>query len=124
MTGFGHIHAHFDCGFIDAWGAGPYTLRVGKRRYYFTDSDMFGPLLESKHGKVLDNQPVSERHPFWGAYTMWRKSGRKGKKVGRWIVCQWRMPRAGTYWKDDRGISHITSEPEYEPLGYLQEPRQ
>lgn len=90
MENFGHIAHSFGSTFIDTWGAGPYTLRVGKRRYYFTDSDMFGPLLESKAGRVLDVQPISEEHPFWAAYHMWRRGGRSGKKTGRWIVCRWR----------------------------------
>ena len=118
MTGFGHRAAHICGAFIDTWGAGPYTIRIGKRRYYFTDSDMFGPLLESKNGKVLDKQPISERHPFWIAYGMWRKTGRMGKKRGAWIVCRWRMPRAGQLWKDSKGISHIICDPENEILGY------
>lgn len=115
---FGHSFMSRGSTFIDAWGAGPYTLRVGKRRYYFTDSDMFGPLLESKYGRVLDRQPVSETHPFWPAYTMWRNGGRMGKRVGRWTVCRWRIPRAGKLWKDARGISHIICDPEFERLGY------
>jgi hypothetical protein len=115
---FGHVHASGPGVCIDGWGAGPYTLRVGKRRYYFTDSDMFGPLLESKNGSVLEPPPIAEAHPFWGAYTMWRAGGRKGKKVGRWIVCRWRFPRPGKYWRDDRGISHFLTECEWEPLGY------
>ena len=119
---FGHLHASAGTTFIDGWGAGPFTMRIGKRRFYFTDSDMFGPLLESKHGRVLDRQPVSERHPFWAPYHMWRAAGRPGKKVGKWTVCKWRMPRPGSYWKDARGISHIISEPEFEPLGYVEAP--
>jgi hypothetical protein len=116
---FGHLYASSGSTFIDGWGEGPYTIRIGKRRYYFTDSDMFGPLLESKDGRVLDRQPVAETHPFWGPYHMWRKGGRKGKKVGRWIVCRWRAPRPGSYRKDDHGMSWIISDPEFEPLGYV-----
>jgi hypothetical protein len=119
MSEFGHSYSISSLGCIDAWGAGPFSLRVGKRRYYFTDSDMFGPLLESKHGKVLDNQPISERHPFWVPYMMWRKLGRKGRKVGRWTVCRWRLPRKGTYWKDGRGISHFLTEPCIDAAGYV-----
>ena len=123
MANFGHNFASCGTTFIDAWGEGPFTMRVGKRRYYFTDSDMFGPLLESKSGRVLDRQPVAESHPFWAAYHMWRSGGRKGKKIGRWTVCRWRMPRAGSYWKDERGISRDISEPEFEPLGYVRQDR-
>ena len=119
--GFGHLSASCGATFIDGWGAGPYTLRVGRRRYYFTDSDMFGPLLESKHGRVLDKQPIAERHPFWAAYHMWRSNGRHGKKVRRWIVCRWRAPRPGRFWKDERGISHVICDPEWEPLGYIRD---
>ena len=118
MADFGHTAVRFNGGFLDSWGAGPYTIRAGKRRYYFTDSDMFGPLLESKDGRVLDRQPISETHPFWAPYHMWRKFGRKGKKHGRWVVCRWRMPRPGNLWKDERGISHIICDPEYDRLGY------
>ena len=118
MTNFGHSSESFYGGFIDSWGAGPYTLRVGSRRYYFTDSDMFGPLIENKHGKVLDNQPVSERHPFWAAYLMWRNGGRQGKKVGRWIVCRWRAPRKGKLWVDARGLSHFICDPDIDGMGY------
>jgi hypothetical protein len=112
MSGnFGHQAINFGSTHIDSWGAGPFTLSVKGKRYYFTDSDMFGPLIESKHGEVLTRQP-GEKHTFWDAYAMWRKSGRQGRKVGRWTVCKWRMPRPGTYWKDGRGISHILSDPD------------
>lgn len=118
MADFGHLSASFGTTFIDGWGAGPYTLRIGKRRYYFTDSDMFGPLLESKHGRILDAQPVSESHPFWGPYYMWRSGGRRGKTVNRWVVCRWRFPRKGKFWKDRRGVSHLICDPEFDRLGY------
>lgn len=117
--GGGHYYAASGTTFIDAWGDGPFSIRVGKRRYYFTDSDMFGPLLEDRHGRVLNRQPASETHPFWAPYHMWRRLGRRGRMVGRWIVCRWRAPRPGAYWKDSRELSHFISDPEWEPLGYL-----
>jgi hypothetical protein len=116
---FGHDFYNGPDLHLDSWGAGPFTLRVGKKRFYFTDSDMFGPLLESKDGRVLDRQPIAETHPFWAPYHMWRRLGRKGKKVGRWTVCRWRQPRPGTYRKNDRGLYKVICDPEYDPLGYV-----
>lgn len=106
-----------DIFFVDSWGAGPFSLRVGRRRYYFTDSDMFGPLLETKHGRVISRQP-KDNSQFWPAYTMWRKLGRRGRKVDRWIICRWRAPKAGRYWVGENGLSHFICDPEYDPLGY------
>ena len=108
----------------DSWGAGPFTLSVGGKRYYFTDSDMFGPLLENRRGEVLNRQP-GKRHPFWDAYSMWRKAERQGRKVGRWTVCKWRSPRPGTYWKDARGVSHFLTEPDLPdgPIVRVHEPK-
>ena len=120
--GKGHYYARSENTFIDAWGDGPFSIRVGRRRYYFTDSDMFGPLLEDRHGRVLDRQPTRETHPFWAPYHMWRRLGRNGKKVGRWTVCRWRTPRPGAYWKDAEGLSHIIADPEWDRLGYVKVP--
>lgn len=120
---FGHLYASSGSTFIDGWGLGPYTLRVGKRRYYFSDSDMFGPLLENKSGRVLDRQPTDAKHPFWAAYHMWRSMGRQGKMVSRWTVCRWRAPRPGQYWKTSTGKIMFLCDPEFEPLDYVCVPK-
>jgi hypothetical protein len=117
---FGHQAINLGGAHIDTWGAGPFTIRIGRRRYYFTDSDMFGPLLESKDGRVLESQPILPAHSFWMPYHMWRAGGRKGKKVGRWIVCQWRVARAGQYWTDEKGAKHFVVMPEHDSAGYIE----
>ncbi len=105
---------------IDSWGAGPFVIRVDGQRYWFGDSDMFGPVLVSqKSGRILDRQPC-EKHRFWIGYHMWRWSGRPCRKG---FVCRWKEPKLGTYWKDARGVSHFLSDPEWDPLGYIQVPR-
>lgn len=129
MTDFGHSAVTFVAqggqgkkaivAHIDTWGAGPFVIRVDGRRYWFTDSDMFGPLLESKTGRVLDHQP-GERSAFWRGYHMWRKAGRPLREG---FVCRWREPKPGTYWKDARGISHFLTDPEWDRLGYVEVPR-
>jgi hypothetical protein len=106
---------------IDSWGSGPFTIRIGRKRYYFSDSDMWGPIFESRDGRILEKQPVSERHVFWGPYYMWRRLGRKSRKVGRYFVCAWRFPRKGLYWKDGRGVSHFLRDQEC-GAGFLQVP--
>ena len=118
--GRGHYFAAMQNGLIDAWGDGPFSLRVGRKRYYFIDSDMFGPLLENAKGVVLKAQPIHPNHPFWAPYHMWRKLGRRGKRVGWWIVCRWRAPRPGQFKRDGRGKIHQVIDPEWEPLGYLE----
>jgi len=118
MGDFGHGYANMGGAHIDTWGAGPFVIRVAGKRYWFEDSDMFGPLLTSKNGRILDRQP-GEKNPFWAAYTMWRQSGRPCK---RGFVCRWVKPRPGQYWKDERGISHFLRDPDIEKLGYVQVP--
>lgn len=76
MGDFGHFWHNSDELCIDAWGAGPFVIEVGDKRYTFEDSDRFGPLLVRKNGSPLDNQP-GERHPFWIGYNPWRRQGRR-----------------------------------------------
>ena len=106
---------------IDAWGTGPFFIRVLGKRYKFEDSDMFGPFLLNKDGSVSSKQPISERHPFWLGYQMWRNGGRRVRWGGR--VCVYEKPKPGTYWKDPATrLSWFLSDPPYglEHLGYVE----
>ncbi|MCV6826042.1 MULTISPECIES: hypothetical protein [Halocynthiibacter] len=102
--------------FSDGWGEGPFAIRVKGKRYTFEDSDLFGPALLNKGGSISERQPISERHPFWLGYVMWRKGGRKTRWKGR--VCVYEKASEGTYWKDDKGTPHFLTDPP-EGLEYL-----
>lgn len=132
MTNYGHISHNITINLgdggtqtiahIDTWGAGPFVICINGKRYWFTDSDMFGPLLESASGRVLDRQP-GEKSPFWTAYTMWRKGGRRCRSLARVGVCKWRKPLRGQYWKDEHGLLHVVRDPDLDFLGYDEIPR-
>jgi hypothetical protein len=119
MTEFGHTAIRMDGAIIDCWGAGPFRIKVGERVYLFEDSDRFGPaILHKRTLNPADRQP-GEAHPFWPAWHMWVKGGRK---VGEDGLCVWRQPLAGTYWKDASGVSRFLTDPDWEPLGYRRVP--
>jgi hypothetical protein len=73
---FGHFSAAASGAYIDAWGAGPFTIRVAGKTFRFEDSDRFGPYLVSKDGDILDKQP-REGAPFWRAHRIWVRQGRR-----------------------------------------------
>ena len=78
---FGSIQPGF-C--IDAWGAGPFVMRVGKKEWRFEDSDRFGPLFVNRDCEPTDKDP-GERSPFWPLYNKWRVTGRRLEPDG--ITC-------------------------------------
>lgn len=119
MGDFGHTSIKMAGAIIDCWGAGPFKIKVGDKVYLFEDSDRFGPALLNKRTHNPTGFQLGERHPFWPAWYMWKKDGRK---VGDDGFCIWREPIAGTYWKDARGVSHFLTDPEWEPLGYRRVP--
>ena len=82
---FGHIYASGRNLFIDAWGAGPFVIKSGRRRYRFEDSTRFGPALIDEAGEPLANPWPSERSPFWEAHRLWIKRGRRLAEDG--ITC-------------------------------------
>jgi hypothetical protein len=88
MSDFGHSSAIGPGFAIDAWGAGPFKITVGKSTYRFEDSDMFGPVLIDKDGEPKDEQP-GQRSPFWRAHALWRHQGRKVDGE----TCLWHEPR-------------------------------
>ena len=127
MSDFGHTASTFKSGealfHVDAWGAGPFMFRIDGRRWFFEDSDMFGPAVIGKR----DWQPVSrqpgERSRFWDAFSMWRKAGRPVRGTGRIKVAVWSEPQPGEYWKDERGISHFLRDPDVDRAGYREVPK-
>ena len=67
---------------IDAWGAGPFLIRWGRRRWWFEFSERFGPLvLRASDLQPADRQPVSERDPFWAPFNAWTRAGRRCRAV-------------------------------------------
>lgn len=77
MSEFGHIHAG-GAGFrVDGWGAGPFFIEAGGKKFRFGDSDRFGPFLCDRHGDPLTNELPPERSPFWLAHRAWVKQGRR-----------------------------------------------
>lgn len=118
MAEFGH-HFTTGAGFaIDGWGAGPFQIEVDGRTYSFEDSDRFGPFILGKRGDVLTNQPGG-RSPFWRAYHMWRRDGRRMAEDRK--TCVWREPKPGTYRRDAKGRRWALSEPEWDGAGYIEE---
>lgn len=83
---FGHNAWRGSAGFVDGWGAGPYCITVKGKRYYFEDSDRFGPAwIDPKTGDPT-NELIPLNHPFWKAWERWRDEGRRtveGKPLGK-----------------------------------------
>lgn len=107
MSEFGHfgkVIPGFGC--IDSWGAGPFEIIVGAKRFRFEDSDRFGPTLIKRDGSEISNQPT-ERHPFWRGYDPWRAQGRQLADDG--VTCIWCEPKPTTVMKL-HGRQHLTIE--------------
>jgi hypothetical protein len=76
MSEFGH-KGFIAGGFcIDSWGAGPFVMIVGLKKYRFEDSDRFGPLIVNKDGREAAIQPA-ERSAFWAYHRAWKAQGRR-----------------------------------------------
>lgn len=95
MTEFGHFFGAVKGGRIDAWGAGPFTITIGKTVYRFEDSDRFGPHLIGKGGDYLKDDVPGERSPFWPQYNKWRKQGRRVAGDGE--TCLYDAPKPGVF---------------------------
>ena len=77
MSDYGHFHAMNGNGcFIDAWGAGPFIMRVAGKEFRFEDSDQFGPWPLRKDDDPM-SRPFGRRSPFWPAWKLWKEQGRK-----------------------------------------------
>lgn len=85
MSEFGHFGVIGNGICIDSWGAGPFTIKVGKRDVRFEDSDRFGPLLLTKNDMPAEKQP-GERSHFWKPYNRWRKQGRRVAEDGKTCI--------------------------------------
>ena len=120
MDDFGHhaINGHIDGQpfFMDTWGTGPFEISIHGKQYRFEDSDRFGPSILRRDLSIADRQPGS-RSPFWIAYHLWRSNDRE---VDQNSVCVYPEPQRGTYWKDERGVSWHLTDPNYDPLGYVE----
>ena len=77
MAEYGHFGSITNGCSIDAWGAGPFTLRDKDRQWSFEFSDRFGPVLLDKDGEPLRRQPISPRHPFWKPFNAWLSQGKR-----------------------------------------------
>lgn len=95
MAEFGHAFGAVKGGRIDAWGAGPFAITIGKTIYQFEDSDRFGPHLVSKRGDLRDNNVPGERSPFWPHYYKWREQGRQVAADGQ--TCVYDQPKPGVF---------------------------
>lgn len=85
MTEFGHNFYREPGLCLDSWGAGPFMIEIGGKKFTFEDSDRFGPLLLGKRGEPLADQP-GERNKFWKAYTPWRNQGRRLAEDGKTCI--------------------------------------
>ncbi len=104
---FGHIGIIGNGFCLDHWGAGPFTITAGgKTEYRFEDSDRFGPYLVKKNGDLLANQP-GERSPFWKAYRLWKRQGRRTAIDN--MACIYDPPKPNYYKKISRGFKLIVS---------------
>lgn len=80
---FGHAHTRFRSGgFVDAWGAGPFTIEAGGKHFTFEDSDRFGPVVLNSDGDPASRQPGA-RSPFWNAHRHWVDGGRRLQADGK-----------------------------------------
>ena len=90
MAEFGHLAAAGRGFFIDGWGAGPFEITVGRRKFRFEDSDRFGPAILDRNDNPADAQP-GERSPFWKAHFQWVKGGRRLEPDKK--TCIWDEPK-------------------------------
>ena len=85
MRDFGREYSQGNRCFIDGWGAGPFVITARGKRYYFEDSDRFGPaFIDPKTGDPT-NEMIDPKSPFWKVWDRWRKEGRQtieGKPLG------------------------------------------
>jgi hypothetical protein len=93
---------------IDSWGAGPFAITVGPRRWLFEDSDRFGPYFVHRDGRE-DKRWPSERSPFWRAHYLWIRQGRKVAEDGE--TCVWTEPKPNLLWIEKRTRILHTIEP-------------
>lgn len=65
--------------------AGPFKIRIGKRTYRFEECGYGygGPSILGRGDRYVD---ISEHHPFWAAWELWTKQGRKVDGDG---FCVW-----------------------------------
>jgi hypothetical protein len=84
---FGHEAINLGGFHVDAWGAGPFLIRIAGREYLFEDSDRFGPQLITKKGDLRKNPVPHEKSIFWRAYELWRDQGRRLAEDG--VTCIW-----------------------------------
>lgn len=69
--------------FADSWGAGPFVIAHAGKRYYFEDSDRFGPVPLNAKGNIIDPGYFEEDSPFWKAWEPWKAAGRPHVKGAR-----------------------------------------
>ena len=85
MGDFGHVVSRGHGIFADGWGVGPFVITARGKRFYFEDSDRFGPaFIDTKTGDPT-NKPIPSKSPFWKAYERWKREGRQtqpGKPLG------------------------------------------
>lgn len=72
--------------FIDCFGGDQRKIVVRGVVVYFSWSDRFGPLPETKKG---DGRYLSWRHPFWRAASLWDLQGRREEDG----ACVWHEPK-------------------------------
>lgn len=70
---------------MDSWGVGPFVIVARGKRYYFEDSDRFGPsFINTKTGDPT-NEMIPPKSPFWKVWKRWKEEGRQtveGKPLG------------------------------------------
>jgi hypothetical protein len=82
MGDFGHYAFGVGGVRFDVWGAGPYLIRAGRRRWFFEFSDRFGPvILRASDMEPADRQPIKESDPFWRPFQSWMKGGKKTRPI-------------------------------------------
>lgn len=112
MGEFGH-QAIIGGGFcIDSWGAGPFLIEAGGKKFRFEDSDRFGPNLCTATGEICEHPFPPEKSPFWRAHKLWVLQGRQTEDDK--ITCIWREPKP--YLLRRKGRQIITVQ-EGEPEG-------
>lgn len=85
---------------IDAFGVEDYVIEVAGKLVYFSWSDRFGPLAQTKTGRVRD---ISHRHPFWRAASLWNLQGQRLVEANKAI---WHEPRKPQYETKHLGGRH------------------
>lgn len=83
------------------------SIVVKGRTYRFEDHPSCGPALVGARGQILDNQP-GERCPFWHAYGLWSKQGKRLDDAG---LCVWEEPPEQK-WLHMGGNHYLADTPE------------